>query len=52
MQPIQHPAVEANAQDALAILEESLSYYEPAEFVAHDDQDQEPAQLFEYYNAA
>lgn len=52
MQPIQHPAVEANAQDALAILEESLSYYEPAEFVAHDEQDQKPAHLFEYYNAA
>ncbi|MEE3317803.1 MAG: hypothetical protein VX202_08555 [Pseudomonadota bacterium] len=52
MQSIQHPAVEANAQDALAILEESLSYYEPAEFVAHDEQDQKPAHLFEYYNAA
>ena len=52
MQPIQHPAAEVQAQQALAILEESLSYYEPAEFVAHDDQDQEPAQLFEYYNAA
>jgi hypothetical protein len=52
MQPIQHPAAESQAQQALAILEESLSYYAPAEFIAQDDQDQEPAQLFEYYNAA